>query len=1030
MVVLSQKLALSVRERLLLHLFSLQKYENEFEVPVLLTQAGISQSTGIARPNVSRAVKKMQENNLVTEKLSHIKGHKRQKKVYFLTSAGLVQARELDTSLGRARLKLKTPIGSSDELTVEQLMEKLPNKFNKLAVIFNLDENGYFDHTKVPDLKAGISGEEPTGSKTSQDAGFDFVHIMNPAVEVRHFYGRRRELNKLTAWLRSVQQPFVFLYGIPGIGKTTLALELIRRSGDGNNVLIYGLNDWDNLASVLKELSSFLEKLKKPKLKKYLEGAKSVEPSEAARIIADELTGLPVIIVIDDLQRANTSIISLFSALLPQVQHQTDVKIILLSRKLIKFYDRRHVLLKKTVVELKLEGLDKNSSRELIGKQTLSDVQFAKIYVRTGGHPLYLELLESAPDIDDRIDMFEFVHEEIFSRLTEREQKMLKIASVYRYPVMAEALFGDPELSYGDIDSLVARSYLVRHGINLFDAHDLIRSFFYDRLSKAELKTYHKLASSYYSERLSQLEGELDIIEDDSASVRSSTKKDVNSTGQTGMESANGTVQNRLNEYQVELQFHLLLSGDMESALTLTLDFGWRLIQSGRFDLIMLLDEYDLNSMPEETRGKIMAMKGEILTKLGDIGEALKHLHRSLKLLTGTGTPSEIAHVSTLIGENLAGRGEWKNAETYHHRAQTSLKSIPLKMRNSEDKFALARSYNNSGLAAKKMGEPVKALEFYDLSLNLLKTKKLGTDSDRAALHENMGLLMVEIDELESARDHFEIALALLKRVDDYSGMAKLFATLGDIYVELDDIKTASDFFERGVFYWERAEDVGEAAQTFQRLSQVYTERFFRGARAGSPAKKTSYWDRLQRFFSSVQESDYRRISRLYDRIGALYMHRGYWHKSLEFHEKALKLFEKIRDNRGLAKVYNNLGVIYRSRQEPVKALESYNKSLRYLEQVGDRRGLVITYLNIGRLYERLEKPAESKKAYENCLKEAGAEITLKSYRGLALFGLARQAKTGTSMRKNYLSDAEKIFEEIGDKVNLAEVKKLSKSEK
>ena len=378
-----------------------------------------------------------------------------------------------------------------------------------------------------------------------------------------------------------------------------------------------------------------------------------------------------------------------------------------------------------------------------------------------------------------------------------------------------------------------------------------------------------------------------------------------------------------------------------------------------------------------------------------------------------------------MIGENHAARDDWVEASNNYMSALESLESIPESKRVKDDIFALARCYNNLGLVLKKLGKAEEALELYMTGLEILEENELGNVVDRAAVMENLGLLFIELNRPEYAHDYFNKAISELEESRDFGALAKLLATVGEVYVELGDIRTATEFFERGVYFWEQAEDTEHATDTFLRLGQVFAQQVAGTSSHTAKGAHQSYWERFQRFFSQSEHEDFKKISHLYDRIGSLYMHRGYWHKSLEFHNKALELFKKLNDDRGLAKVYNNLGVLHRSRNEPVQALESYKKALVFLDAQGEKRGQAITNLNIGRLYERLEKPEESKKAYEDCILVVSNEDSMIRYAGLALLGLARQAQAGTTVRERYLTKAEEIFRKLNDNQNLAEVVRL-----
>lgn len=87
--------SLTVAERIILHLSRFIEYENEFDVPMDISQDGISQALRISRAHAAVEVKKLKESGELTEKLAHVKGGKSRRKSYFLTPAGLIHSRKL-----------------------------------------------------------------------------------------------------------------------------------------------------------------------------------------------------------------------------------------------------------------------------------------------------------------------------------------------------------------------------------------------------------------------------------------------------------------------------------------------------------------------------------------------------------------------------------------------------------------------------------------------------------------------------------------------------------------------------------------------------------------------------------------------------------------------------------------------------------------------------------------------------------------------------------------------------------------------
>jgi tetratricopeptide (TPR) repeat protein/DNA-binding MarR family transcriptional regulator len=79
----------------MLALLSHHSRREEFIAPHGVTQDGIAEATGIARPNVSVVLKRLLARGLISSRLAHVEGERRTKKVYFLTPSGHEQARRL-----------------------------------------------------------------------------------------------------------------------------------------------------------------------------------------------------------------------------------------------------------------------------------------------------------------------------------------------------------------------------------------------------------------------------------------------------------------------------------------------------------------------------------------------------------------------------------------------------------------------------------------------------------------------------------------------------------------------------------------------------------------------------------------------------------------------------------------------------------------------------------------------------------------------------------------------------------------------
>jgi len=91
-------------------------------------------------------------------------------------------------------------------------------------------------------------------------------------------------------------------------------------------------------------------------------------------------------------------------------------------------------------------------------------------------------------------------------------------------------------------------------------------------------------------------------------------------------------------------------------------------------------------------------------------------------------------------------------------------------------------------------------------------------------------------------------------------------------------------------------------------------------------------------------------LARAYGSIGVVFSEQGNYTKSIEYHLKALKIYETTNREDMLAKVYNNIGIVYKERKENFKALKYFQKAKELQEKINDAT-IGITTTNIGNIY-------------------------------------------------------------------------------
>lgn len=129
-----------------------------------------------------------------------------------------------------------------------------------------------------------------------------------------------------------------------------------------------------------------------------------------------------------------------------------------------------------------------------------------------------------------------------------------------------------------------------------------------------------------------------------------------------------------------------------------------------------------------------------------------------------------------------------------------------------------------------------------------------------------------------------------------------------------------------------------------------------------------------QNVFESLLESDQPKkeaiqngLARAYGSIGIVFSEQSNYSKALQYHLKAVKIYEEIKDEVRVARIYNNIGIVYKSQKEDFKALEYFIKAQKIQEKIGDNSLGIIT-TNIGNIYLKQKNYQKAIESYNQAI--------------------------------------------------------------
>jgi len=441
-----------VADRIMLHLWEQDHQADHYLVTQEMTRPGIAEICALHPPNVSRSMRELMLNGWVTEHTRTVRGDERRQKTWQLTEEGRTEARERIADLRSTQILLRSRDGKLLEVRADEAAARLQTGLTLLQVLMHSQHEGVLnfgdirfgaivkpDNTSVPGSLSMLTGAHST------------YHTRPP--ETRTVHGRSAEKQVLDDWHAS-DTPMLVLSGIAGCGKTTLAsywLDGLLADKPELAVMYYPCQPWDSplgiATSLLHRLGigpdddsedpySILESLPlKP-------GARLDLDLYRRRLIAHLLdeegrcagVSEEILVILDDVHNIGSDGAHLFGAML-QVAEASPMRLLLVSRTNLAFYDRRDVHTRGRVAELPLSGLSLEEVSAWIDSLDLpSEAPAEEIHRATGGHPLAVELLELYGQTLHE-DWLRFLDEEILDVLPEDRREMLALLAVAERPV-------------------------------------------------------------------------------------------------------------------------------------------------------------------------------------------------------------------------------------------------------------------------------------------------------------------------------------------------------------------------------------------------------------------------------------------------------------------------------------------------------------------------------------------------------------------------------------------------------------------
>ena len=640
------RLVVSQNERLMLHLLDMDKFRDMAQVPLGASQEGIAKALGTQVHNASRALSALESEGLVSDRLAHVRGAPRRRRAYFLTEKGHQVADSTRERLEKTKVEYEED-GDSRTLTLGEALRKVAVTSRAVPSLLEAVDLARSEGVISTDRFGGQTEEASERPSALRDA--------HGRPKVERFFGREKELEALSGALSEAGVSVIHVYGMPGIGKSTLMSKVFDSLPEDTSLFWYTFRDWDTERSFVESLAKFLSRLGVKRFSRAVGSGASM--ADLYSPLTEDMKSVDSVIFLDDVHKVADEFELLLSMLIDAARLSGRSKIVLISRVMLPFVPKDV----RQGFSLEVDGLDERSAQDMISSIGVEDP--ASVLEDGHGHPLLLSLIAGKGSARGRRDVVDFVDSEVYSSLSADQRAALEMLSVFRHAVDVEALSG---IDY-DVVLQLRRKALITQQEDGIWLHDLLRDYISSRLTSDRKRHVHELAGEYCGSRHEP-------------------------------------------EWKLEALYHFVEAETWDDALRVALENGEDLGGDFPVEVLALISRIPDGTGDRFSRAQLLFMRGQLREGQGLYDDALADYEVSASLA------SEEDEVRAVVLESVARlQGEvnkWAKSLDAHNAALAIHEK-------SGDVEGMVREWLNIGVLHKKRGDKAKARESYSKALTI-----------------------------------------------------------------------------------------------------------------------------------------------------------------------------------------------------------------------------------------------------------------------------------------------------------------------
>jgi tetratricopeptide (TPR) repeat protein len=212
-----------------------------------------------------------------------------------------------------------------------------------------------------------------------------------------------------------------------------------------------------------------------------------------------------------------------------------------------------------------------------------------------------------------------------------------------------------------------------------------------------------------------------------------------------------------------------------------------------------------------------------------------------------------------------------------------------------------------------------------------------------AAFIHQLGLISQHRGDYDQALTWYGNALGISEELGDRPGMAGSYHQLGVVAQLRGDYDQALSWYQKSLHMHEELENRARMASSYHQLGNVVYLQ-------GDHDQALSWYQKSLHIEEELGNRAGMAIS--YHALGIVAHSRGDYDQALSWYQKSLQIHEELGNRVDMAASYHQLGTLAQARGDYDQAVSCYHKSLRINEELGNRAGMASTYHQLGTLVQ------------------------------------------------------------------------------